>query len=70
MLYRALAMTDETPSRFKSHVGTGQRTRPMLATTVAPETDERLREYSNRTGVPIGKVLDRAVAEYLDKVTE
>jgi hypothetical protein len=42
----------------------------MLATTVSVETDARLRAYSERTGVPIGQVLDRAVALYLEEVTK
>jgi hypothetical protein len=59
-----------TASRFRSTGGTGKRGRPMLATTVSLETDAKLREYSERTGVPIGKVIDRAVALYLKGVVK
>jgi hypothetical protein len=55
------------PSRFAST--DGERTRPVLATTVSVETDERLRAYAKETGIPLGRVLDRAVALYLDEVT-
>lgn len=55
------------PSRFKSG-GSGARERPRLTTTVSTDTDERLRAYVERTGVPMGQVLDRAVALYLDEV--
>ena len=57
----------DRPSRFRST--TGERGRPLLATTVAVETDARLRAYVEETGIPMGQVLDRAVALYLDEVT-
>lgn len=60
----------ERPSRFKSTGGTGERKRPMLATSVSVETDARLRAYAESTGVPMGQVIDRAVALYLEEVTK
>jgi hypothetical protein len=61
-------MLKETAGRFKSSGGTGKRSRPSLATTISLETDEALRAYSRQTGVPIGKIIDRAVASYLKEV--
>lgn len=55
------------PSRFRSTAG--GRERPVLTTTVSAETDERLRAYVSETGIPMGQVLDRAVALYLSEVT-
>lgn len=42
----------------------------MLATSVSVETDARLRAYAESTGVPMGQVIDRAVALYLEEVTK
>lgn len=62
-----VARKKDRPSRFRSSAG--KRGRPLLATTVAAETDKRLRAYVEETGIPMGQVLDRAVAFYLDEVT-
>jgi len=53
----------EVPGRFRNRngKGTGVRLRPSLQTTIARESDEFLRAMAERTGKPIGQIIDEAI---------
>ncbi len=42
--------------------------RVQFSTTIGKDTMKRLRDYSDRTMIPIARIIDVAVSEYLDKV--
>ena len=42
------------------------KNRVRFSTTISLETERRLKEYSRDTSVPISKIVDKAIAEYLD----
>lgn len=58
------------PSRFRSEVGTGVRRSPKLNTTISRECDALLRAHCDRTGAPMGRVVDAAIRAYLSEEGE
>jgi len=46
------------------------KNRTRLSTTVKNEIFEELRKYSEETGVPITRVLDKAIDTYLKSVSK
>lgn len=48
----------------------GLKTRVTISTTIDKEINAKLKAYSEKTGAPISKILDRAISVYLEKVGE
>lgn len=48
----------------------GLKNRTAISTAVDNELYKRLKEYSERTSIPISKLIDKAIAMYLDSVKE
>lgn len=46
------------------------KNRTAMSVTLENEICERLKEYSDKTSVPITRILDKAVAMYLDSIKE
>lgn len=46
------------------------KNRIRISTTFEKEIYKRLKEYSDKTSIPITKILDKAVVMYLDNVKE
>lgn len=46
----------------------GLKTRTPIANAIDTGLFLRLKAYSERTMIPMSKILDRAIEEYLDKV--
>lgn len=45
----------------------GLKNRVRFSTTLTPETEKALKEYSVRTDVPISKIVDKAIAQYIEE---
>lgn len=43
------------------------KTRVRISTTLTHETNEILKEFSKKTEVPISKIIEKAVLEYISK---
>lgn len=43
------------------------KTRIRICTTLTHETNEMLKEFSNKTDVPISKIIEKAIREYISK---
>lgn len=46
----------------------GLKNRTAISTAVDTELYKRLKEYSERTSIPISKLIDKSIAMYLDSV--
>lgn len=44
------------------------KTRTAMSVTLENEIYERLKKYSDETSIPVTRILDKAVAMYLDSV--
>lgn len=42
------------------------KNRARFSTTIRFETERALKEYSKETGVPISKIVDKAIRQYLE----
>ncbi len=42
------------------------KNRVRFSTTISFETERTLKEHSKKTGVPISKIVDKAIAQYLE----
>lgn len=45
----------------------GLKNRVRFSTTLMPETEKALKEYSMRTDIPISKIVDKAITQYIEK---
>lgn len=43
------------------------KNRVRFSSTLSPEVDKALKEYSQKTMIPISKILDMAIAEFVNK---
>ena len=43
--------------------------RVRFTTSIDKKTIERIKDYSKKTMIPIGRILDKAINEYIDKKT-
>lgn len=43
------------------------KNRVRFSSTLSPEVDEALKEYSQKTMIPISKILDMAISEFVNK---
>ena len=43
------------------------KNRVRFSSTLSPEVDKALKEYSQKTMVPISKILDMAITEFVNK---
>lgn len=43
------------------------KNRVRFSSTLLPEADKALKEYSQKTMIPISKILDSAIMEYIAK---
>lgn len=43
------------------------RNRVRFSSTLSPEVDKALKEYSQKTMIPISKILDMAITEFVNK---
>lgn len=43
------------------------KNRVRFSSTLSPEVDKALREYSQKTMIPISKILDMAITEFVNK---
>ena len=43
------------------------KNRVRFSSTLSPEVDKALKEYSQNTMIPISKILDSAIMEYISK---
>lgn len=41
------------------------KNRVRISTTLTPETNEILKEFSKKTEVPISKIIEKAILEYI-----
>lgn len=48
----------------------GLKTRVTISNAINKDIHARLKAYSEKTGIPISKILDKAIAAYLEKVGE
>lgn len=46
------------------------KNRVRFSTTLFPETKSRLDKLSNETDIPVSKLTERAILEYLDKASK
>lgn len=46
------------------------KNRVRFSTTLLPETKSRLDKLSNETDIPVSKLTERAILEYLDKASK
>lgn len=46
------------------------KNRIRISTTLTPQTNELLKEYSNKTDVPISKIIEKAIIEYISEKGE
>ena len=44
------------------------KNRDRFSTTIAPDIYKRLKDYSDKSSIPISKLLDKAISHYLDSV--
>ena len=43
------------------------KNRVSFSSTISPEVDKALKEYSQKTMIPISKILDIAITEFVNK---
>lgn len=43
------------------------KNRVRFSSTLSPEVDKALKEYSQKTMIPISKILDMAISEFVNK---
>lgn len=43
------------------------KNRVRFSSTLSPEVDKALKEYSQKTMIPISKILDMTIAEFINK---
>ena len=43
------------------------KNRVRFSSTLSPEVDKALKEYSQKTMIPISKILDMAITEFMSK---
>ena len=43
------------------------KNRIRFSSTLSPEVDKALKEYSQKTMIPISKILDMAITEFINK---
>lgn len=43
------------------------KNRVRFSSTLSPEVDKALKEYSQKTMIPISKILDMAIVEFINK---
>lgn len=43
------------------------KNRIRISTTLTPQTNELLKQYSNKTDIPISKIIEKAILEYILK---
>ena len=43
------------------------KNRVRFSSTLSPEVNKALKEYSQKTMIPISKILDMAIAEFINK---
>lgn len=43
------------------------KNRVRFSSTLSPEVDKALKEYSQKTMIPISKILDMAITEFINK---
>lgn len=43
------------------------KNRVRFSSTLSPEVDKALKEYSQKTMIPISKILDMSIAEFVNK---
>lgn len=43
------------------------KNRVRFSSTLSPEVDKALKEYSQKTMIPISKILDMAITEFVNK---
>lgn len=41
------------------------KSRVRISTTLTPQTNELLKEFSQKTEVPISKIIEKAILEYI-----
>jgi hypothetical protein len=41
------------------------KSRIRISTTLTPQTNELLKEFSKKTDVPISKIIEKAILEYI-----
>ena len=49
-------------------VNRGLKNRAAISTAIDKDLYRRLKEYSEKTSIPISKLIDKAIAMYLDTV--
>lgn len=48
----------------------GLKNRTAISTAIDNELYKRLKEYSDKTSIPISKLFDKSIAMYLDSVSK
>lgn len=43
------------------------KTRTRFSTTLDKDVEKRLKEYSKKTMIPVSKIVDAAIKDYIDK---
>lgn len=46
------------------------KNRIRISTTLTPQTNELLKEFSQKTEVPISKIIEKAILEYIENKGE
>ncbi len=46
------------------------KNRVRISTTLFPETRDKLKSYSDKTQIPIAKIIENAILEYIEKKGE
>lgn len=46
----------------------GLKNRTAISTAIEKDLYSRLKNYSDKTSIPISKLLDKAISQYLDSV--
>jgi len=43
------------------------KNRIRISTTLTPETNDMLKDFSNKTDIPISKIIEKSILEYISK---
>lgn len=46
------------------------KSRVRISTTLTPQTNELLKEFSQKTDIPISKIIEKAILEYIENKGE
>lgn len=46
------------------------KNRVRFSSTLSPDTEALLKKYSGETGIPISKILDKCIREYIERNTK